>query len=155
MPLSPFKKDNMEVSEEPAARKSALRNGLYSAPPLKVARTLEGELASVADTVSESQGGSGSGVGGSAAGVSVGAGAAGGAGGSEVGGAGTGGGGAGAGASQNSGTMDASMSVLIAKMDALNTSFDSKFATLNQKLTDQSEEFKVELGVLRAEMVSE
>ena len=47
------------------------------------------------------------------------------------------------------------MSVLIAKMDALNTSFDSKFATLNQKLTDQSEEFKVELGVLRAEMVSE
>ena len=47
------------------------------------------------------------------------------------------------------------MSLLLAKMEALNTNLDSKFASLNQKLNSQAEEFRVELGVLRAEMVNE
>ena len=40
-------------------------------------------------------------------------------------------------------------------METLNTNLHSKFVSLNQKLNSQAEEFKVELGMLRAEMVIE
>ena len=78
MPTSPFKNLQriagvdvsqdaapMEVEAEPNGRKSALRNGPYTAPPSKVARTLDSELEIAADAVPETQGGSGTGVGGS------------------------------------------------------------------------------------------
>ena len=78
MPTSPFKNlqrnVGVDVSQDAASmeveangRKSALRNGPYTAPPSKVARTLDSELEIAADAVPETQGGSGTGVGGSGA----------------------------------------------------------------------------------------
>ena len=154
----------MDVSQDAASmeveangRKSALRNGPYTAPPSKVARTLDSELEIAADAVPETQGGSGTGVGGSGAegsggkkffppvppfqGAGVDAGDA-------------GAGGVGVGGSQQSGTTDASMTMLLAEMKAMNTNLNTKFASLDKKLSDQSQEFKVELGKLRADTVA-
>ena len=54
----------------------------------------------------------------------------------------------------NSGKLDAGMAVLLARMESMDANLNSKFDTLQSQLSDQANEFKSELAKLRAEVVS-